>query len=121
MRKYWRFATPAIICPVPLAPGVASLAEATSNLENVKSMRGAMGSALRFKRAKPWPLKPVLNASFASLTGTETPPPRPKLTSRLDPMPSVPPICARATGASAMTNSATDSTAKRFFMTAPSG
>src|SRR5215471_13087787 len=90
------FAMPAKICPVPLEPGVCSFTSLTSNLENVKSSRGWIGSWCRLKRTKPCPLKPLSNASFASDTGTDTPPPMPMLTSRLDPISSPPLICACA-------------------------
>src|SRR5882672_9007897 len=95
------FATPANTLPVPLTgldgpAGLVIFAPFRSKLWNEKSSRGAMGSWCRFSRTNPWPLNPVLNASFASLTGTLTPPPRPTLTRRPDTAGS---ICARAADA----------------------
>src|SRR5262249_23461886 len=89
----------------PPPAGATSLALFRSKLWNVKSTRGEIGSWCRLKRTKPCPLKPFLNASLASLTGTLTPPPIAKLTRRSDEDMGGRP-CARTTDAEAQAASA---------------
>src|SRR5258706_3314659 len=87
-RSSWMLPRPAIPCPLPVIGVVGGPPVAWASLRSkrwkLKSMRGRIGRNLRLTRTKPWPLNAFLNACFASLTGTETPPPRPTLMMRLD-------------------------------------